>query len=54
MGDLEHKYIQYVFETESFMTEVMVNQDINQRYHVVLQETILFYCMPSVSYTYKF
>ena len=37
-----------------FMTEVMVNQDINQRYHVVLQETILFYCMPSVSYTYKF
>jgi putative outer membrane protein probably involved in nutrient binding len=37
-----------------FMTEVMVNQDINQRYQVVLQETILFYCMPSVSYTYKF
>ncbi|MDD2953215.1 MAG: hypothetical protein PHC95_08640 [Parabacteroides sp.] len=38
-----------------FMTEVHAYQDAgSSKYRVVLQETILFYCMPSISYTYKF
>ncbi len=32
-----------------FMTELKASGS-----DIVLQETILFYCMPSVSYTYKF
>lgn len=39
----------------AFMTEANTyqNGDDNRR-HLVLRETILFLCMPSVSYTYKF
>lgn len=38
-----------------FMTEVaMYEVPETKRYHVVLQESYLFLCMPSISYTYKF
>lgn len=38
-----------------FMTEVAMYEVLEtKRYHVVLQESYLFLCMPSISYTYKF